>query len=293
MIKISDYEYKKCAMQISVASMAVNILLSGLKLICGILGSSSAMVSDSIHSLSDVFSTIIVIIGVKLASKKSDADHRYGHERLECLAAVILSVMLGIVGLSLGASGVRTMISGDLTAVPSLMAAAAAVISIVTKELMYIITKKTAERINSSALMADAGHHRSDALSSVGSLIGIMGARIGFPLLDPLASVVICLLILHSAYEIFKDAADKMVDKSCDKKTEESMAKKVLETKGVLSLDVIRTRLFGSKIYVDMEISADGDLSLREAHKIAQNVHDKIERDFPLVKHCMIHVNPK
>lgn len=293
MLKISDSEYQKSVMKISEISIVVNVFLSLMKFFCGVIGHSSAMVSDSIHSLSDVFSTFIVMIGVKMSAKKSDSDHRYGHERLECVAAILLSAMLAVVGLGLGVSGIKSIISYNEIVIPSLMAAIAAIISILVKEIMFRFTRNTAKRINSNALMADAWHHRSDALSSIGSFIGVAGAMLGFPILDPLASIVICGFILLSAYEIFKDATDKMVDKACDKETEDKIAETAKKIDGVISLDLLRTRLFGSKIYVDMEISADKNLTLENAHKIAQNVHDKIEEDFPLVKHCMIHVNPK
>ena len=140
--------------------------------------------------------------------------------------------------------------------------------------------------------MADAWHHRSDATSSVGAFIGILGARMGFPILDPLASVVICVLIAKASVDIFKDAIDKMVDHSCDEHTEEKMRETILNVDGVKRVDLLQTRLFGSKVYVDIEIATDGNLSLNEAHDIAEKVHHKIEQDFADVKHCMVHVNP-
>ena len=140
--------------------------------------------------------------------------------------------------------------------------------------------------------MADAWHHRSDALSSVGAFIGILGARMGYPILDPIASVVICIFIGKAAYDIFKDAVDKMVDKSCDEKTIQKMREVIASQTGVENIDLLQTRLFGAKIYVDIEIAADKTLSLENAHEIAQRVHDAVEKNFPLVKQCMVHVNP-
>lgn len=140
--------------------------------------------------------------------------------------------------------------------------------------------------------MADAWHHRSDALSSIGSFIGILGARMGYPVLDPLASVVICLMIVYASYEIFKDAIDKMVDRSCDEATINTMTALISAQKGVDHIDVLQTRKFGCRIYVDVEVSADDDLTLLEAHTIAENIHKAIESNFSEVKHCMVHVNP-
>ena len=140
--------------------------------------------------------------------------------------------------------------------------------------------------------MADAWHHRSDALSSVGSFIGIIGARIGFPILDPIASVIICAFILKAAIDIFVSSIDKMTDHACDAETAEKILYLVKNQEGVLGVDQLKTRLFGDKIYVDIEICADGEKTLNETHAIAQAAHDKIEQEFPKVKHCMVHINP-
>ena len=147
--------------------------------------------------------------------------------------------------------------------------------------------------IDSSALMADAWHHRSDAFSSIGALIGIAGARLGFPVMDSLASLVIFIFIVKAAADIFKDAMDKMVDHSCDEETERQIYNCVMKNKKVLGIDLLQTRIFGNKIYVDVEIQADAMCTLQEAHNIAEEVHDEIEKDFPKVKHIMVHVNPK
>ena len=157
---------------------------------------------------------------------------------------------------------------------------------------MYWYTRYYAKRIDSSALMADAWHHRSDALSSIGALIGIGGARLGFPVMDSIASVVIFLFIVKAAYEIFRDAMEKMVDHSCDEETEKKIHDCITQNPEVKGIDLLQTRIFGNKIYVDVEISLDGTITLQEAHGIAEDVHDAIEREFPKVKHIMVHVNP-
>lgn len=282
------------AYRVSAVSIAVNIGLSVFKLLAGIISASGAMISDAVHSASDVFSTIIVMIGVTVSQKKSDGDHPYGHERMECIASFILAVVLAITGGEIGLTGIRKIIAGNYhtLAVPGLLALAAAVISILVKEWMYWYTRVAAKKINSGALMADAWHHRSDALSSIGAFIGIFGARMGFPVLDAVASVIICLFIEKAAYDIFKDAMDKMVDKACPNEIVEEMKKVVRKEEGVIDIDDIKTRLFGDKIYVDIEFSADGKKTLEESHDIAERVHAAIEREFPTVKHCMVHVNP-
>ena len=270
------------------------MLLSIVKLAAGIIAHSGAMISDAIHSASDVFSTIIVMIGVKLSSKEADKEHPYGHERLECVAAMILAAVLMFTGVLIGYDGVINITSNKLDElpIPGSLALMAAILSIVVKEAMFWYTRHYANIINSGALMADAWHHRSDAFSSVGAMIGIVGARMGLPILDPFASVVICIFICKAAFDIFKDAVDKMVDHSSGEEVENDIKNRVLSHKGVERIDLLRTRAFGNKIYTELEISVNGQLPLIEAHEIAKNVHDDIEYTFPKVKHIMIHVNP-
>ncbi|WP_195985756.1 cation diffusion facilitator family transporter [Clostridium sp. D33t1_170424_F3] len=285
---------EQTAMHVSRVSILGNVLLTAFKLFAGIFARSGAMLSDAVHSASDVFSTVVVMIGVKLANRASDKDHPYGHERLECVAAILLAALLFATGIGIGANGVEHIVNGTHggLAVPGALALVAAVVSIVLKEAMYWYTRAAAKKIHSSALMADAWHHRSDALSSIGSFVGIFGARLGFPILDPIASVVICLFILKAAVDIFRDAINKMTDRACDDEVVEEIRGVAAEQEGVLAIDQIKTRLFGDKVYVDLEIQADGSETLTQAHGTAQCVHDAIEARFPAVKHCMVHVNP-
>ncbi len=284
----------KIAMRVSGVSIGVNVALSVFKLAAGLIAHSGAMISDAVHSASDVFSTIIVMIGVTISAKKSDKEHPYGHERMECVASILLAVLLFATGVGIGIQGVQKIAAGRLgeALIPGRLALIAAVVSIVVKEWMYWYTRGAAKKINSGALMADAWHHRSDALSSIGAFAGILGARLGFPVLDPLASVVICVFIGKAAWDIFQDAMNKMVDKACDDRTIQQIRQAVLESRGVEKIDAIRTRMFGARSYVDIEIAADENLTLKEAHKIAEDVHNRVEEQFPEVKHCMVHVNP-
>jgi len=291
---INDKKNEKLAMNVSVWSIVVNLILSIFKLFAGIIGCSYAMITDAIHSASDVFSTFIVMAGIKISNKKPDEKHEYGHERFECVAAIILAMLLAVVGVGVGYSAVSSIVKGQYNnvAIPSLLALIAAVVSIIVKEAMYWATIIVSKKVNSSALKADAWHHRSDALSSIGSLIGIVGARLGFPILDIIAGLIICLFILKVAVDIFIDSIRKMTDESCDKETEEKIKTCANEIDGVVDVDNIKTRLFGSKIYVDLEICCDNRLSLVDAHKIAEDVHNKIESEFPTVKHVTVHTNP-
>ena len=252
------------------------------------------MTSDAVHSASDVFGGLIVIIGVRFSSKESDSDHPYGHERFECVAALILSVALFLTGGTIGVSALQKILSGEYREleIKGQLALIAAITSIVVKEAMFWYTRINAKRIDSTALAAEAWHHRSDALSSVGALIGICGAELGLPILEPIASIVICLFIFKVAFDIFKDAIDRMVDHSCDKELERQMCACAADVEGVVSVDLLRTRVFGNKVYVDIEISADSMLPLAQGHLMADNVHESVEKEFPQVKHIMVHVNP-
>ena len=285
---------QKTAMKISMVSIVGNILLSLFKALAGIVANSGAMISDAIHSASDVFSTIVVIIGIRLSGKESDKEHPYGHERMECVAAILLATILAATGLFIGWSAVEkiTVQDDSALAVPGILALVAAVVSIAVKEAMFWYTRAGAKKIDSGALMADAWHHRSDAFSSIGALIGVGGAILGFPIMDSIASLVIFVFIAKAAYSIFKDAMDKMVDHSCDEKTEKEIYDYVISHDDVLGIDLLQTRIFGNKIYIDLEIEVDASYSLEKAHAVAEDVHKNIEQRFPKVKHIMIHVNP-
>lgn len=291
---IAETDFQRVADKVSITTIFGNLALSVLKLLAGILAHSSAMVSDAVHSASDVFSTVIVIVGIRMASKESDREHPYGHERLECEAAIILAMVLFMTGFGIGMGAFKNILGGNYgdLQVPGVLALAAALVSIAVKEAMYWYTRHYAKAIDSSALMADAWHHRSDALSSIGAFIGIGGARLGFPVMDSIASLVIFVFIIRAAYQIFRDAMDKMVDHCCDEETERQIHDCVMKNDRVLGIDMLHTRIFGNKIYVDVEIRADASSTLLEAHSIAEAVHDEIEQDFPRVKHIMVHVNP-
>lgn len=291
---LQEKQFEKEAMKVSTVSIVVNVLLSLFKLLAGVIAHSGAMISDAIHSASDVFSTIIVMVGIHLAGRKSDKEHPYGHERMECVAAIVLATVLAVTGLGIGWSAIQSIAkeSAGVVVVPGVLALVAAAVSILTKEGMYWYTRFHAKRIDSSALMADAWHHRSDALSSIGALVGIAASRMGYPLMDPLASLVICVFIEKAALDIFKDSINKMVDKACDEDTEQAIRECASKQEGVVRVDMLKTRVFGNKIYVDIEIGADGNETLREAHAVAEEVHNRIENEFPKVKHIMVHVNP-
>ena len=280
--------------RLSLVSLIGNALLSGFKLLAGVWGHSGAMISDAIHSFSDVLTTFIAWFGVKVSRRAADASHPYGHERLECVASLFLGIVLMGTGIGVGRAGLETIFSGQHETItpPGAIALVAAVLSIVSKEAMYWYTRYYAKLIHSDAFMADAWHHRSDAFSSIGSLIGIGGAMLGFPVMDSVASVVICVFILKVPYDILKDAVVKMLDTSCGEQYEAELQKFVSEQKDVVCVDTLHSRMFGSKVYVDLEIEVDGSKTLQEAHDVAERVHTELEHRFPDIKHVMVHLNP-
>lgn len=291
---MKEKSFKEQVVKVSYVSIFVNFLLSLIKFIAGFVAHSGAMIADAVHSASDVVSSILVIIGVNISEKESDEGHPYGHERLEGIISIILAIILLLVGLGIGNSAYEKIIAGNYSSlkIPGVLALVAAVVSVLTKEALFWYSIKVAKRTGSISLKADAWHHRSDALSSVGSFIGIFFARMGYPVLDPIASLVICLFILKVSFEIMKESFDRLIDKSCDKETQQEIKDIIINQEGVISLDDVKTRLFGNKIYVDVEISADGKSSLEDVHKIAESIHLTVEEKIPKVKHCMVHVNP-
>lgn len=287
-------ENNKIAYRVSGVSIGVNTALSVGKLLAGFLANSSAMISDGIHSASDVLSTVGVILGIKFSSKKEDKDHEYGHERLESIASILLAMLLLATGLAIGYDGFNklTHLSTITIPEPGMLALVAAAISIIVKEWMYWYTRRAAKKINSNALMADAWHHRSDSLSSIGAFVGILGARMGYLFLDPVASVVICLFIGKAAYDIFKEATDKLVDKSAGEIEESEIRKTVESVPGVMAIETLRTRQFGPRVLVDLEVYADNNISFREAHQISENVEAAVCETYPEVKEVMVHISP-
>lgn len=293
-----ENESSRITARMAMVGILGNIFLAAFKLCAGIAGHSAAMLSDSLHTLSDVFATLIAFFGVTLSKKEADREHPYGHERMECVASLILSVILFATGSGIGWKCLCAILDGSYKEMdtPGLLPVAAAIVSILVKEGMFWYTMYYAKKLKSGAFKADAWHHRSDALSSIGALAGIVGARHGFPVFDQIAGIVICIMILGVAVSIFRDAVEKMLDTSCDEEFEKGLEKYVHTFAGEngedMGVDFLRTRKFGERIYVEMEISLKGDMSLIEAHDIAEKLHDGLEKDFPDIKHVMIHVNP-
>ena len=282
---------QKVTRQVATIGVGGNIFLAAFKLFAGIFGNSTAMISDAVHSLSDVVATAIAFAGVRLAERDADSDHPYGHERFESIASLALGLILLFTGLAIGYSSLESIATRSYldAATPSLIALIAAIVSIVAKEGMFWYTRHWARAINSSAFMADAWHHRSDALSSVGALAGVGASMLGFHAGDAIASLVICVIILKVAFDVLKESLSSLTDTACDSAFEHELVDVISNTPGVIRIDDLRTRKFGNKVYVDAEIAVDGSQTLTQAHEIAEAAHDAVESHFDNVKHIMIH----
>ena len=296
---MEQVEYKKTIMRVSIVTIIWNAILSVSKVVIGFIAGAVSLVSDGFHSLSDVLSTIIVMIGAKISTKKEDKGHPFGHERFESVSSIILALLLFDTALFLGYKGVLSIIDfANGKRIESTgfiyVALGCAIASIVVKFFMYLYTIINAKKINSPSLKADGYHHLSDSLSSIASAIGIVGLIIGgnLELFDPIASILIALFIIKVAFDIFKDSINQLVDKAAPADVENSIRDLVLTCDGVISINSLKTRMFANKLYVELEIVVDGNITVKEGHKIASNVHDLIEGSNQNIKHCMVHVDP-
>lgn len=276
---------------LSLWTLGLNFLLGSLKLAAGLWGRSSAMVADAAHSYSDCASTVAVIAGLKMASKSADADHPYGHEKYELIFANILSILLGLTAVKIGYDALMVIAHGSYQ-VPGLAPLLAAVFSVAVKEVMYRLTLRKAKKIGSVAMEADAWHHRSDALSSVGAFVGILGARLGLPVLDPVTGLLVSILVLKVAIDLYRKSVSGLVDSSTDAETVARIQQFLADIDGIEEVNSLKTRVFGASAYADVTIKVDGALTVEEGHDIATLAHNKIEANLPKIKHIMVHIEP-
>lgn len=276
---------------LSLWTLGLNFLLGSVKLAAGLWGRSSAMVADAAHSYSDCASTVAVIAGLKMASKSADDDHPYGHEKYELIFANILSILLGLTAVKIGYDALMVIAHGSYQ-VPGLAPLLAAVFSVAVKEVMYRLTLRKAKKIGSVAMEADAWHHRTDALSSVGAFVGILGARLGLPVLDPVTGLLVSLLVLKVAIDLYRKSVSGLVDSSTDAETVTRIQQLLADMDGIEEVNSLKTRVFGASAYADVTIKVDGALTVEEGHDIATLAHNKIEANLPKIKHIMVHIEP-
>lgn len=285
--------------RVTLIGSIVNLILTAIKITAGVVGKSGAMIADGIHSLSDLASDIVVLIFVPIAGKAKDKDHQYGHGKFETLATLVVSLILMVVAIRLVASSAKSIISalsGNILPKPGYIALAAAIISIVSKEILYQYTTLVARRTDSSVCKANAWHHRSDALSSIGSLLGIGGAVIlgnKWTILDPVAAVIIGLMILFVAIKMAKAPIEELMEKSLDEETEKEITDIILATEGVQNMHNLKTRRNGQSKIIDCHIRVKRTISIVEAHDIATNVEKNLKQKFGNETQTSIHIEPE
>lgn len=284
--------------RVTIAGSIINILLLAFKFAAGILGHSAAMIADAIHSLTDFVTDAIVLVFVRLGSKPTDHDHDYGHGKYETLASAIIGVSLLVVGMMICYSGVtktyHAMCSEPLQQ-PGFIALAAAVASVVLKEWAYRFTVRVGRRCHSEAVVANAWHHRSDALSSVGTTVGIGGAIVlgeKWAVLDPLTAIVVSFFIMKAAWSVLSKAVDELTDGSLPKETEDEIEKIVNEDKDVSVVHNLCTRRIGNRIAIEMHVRMPGETSLYEAHRHATEIENRLKQRFGTATHISIHLEP-
>ena len=276
----------------------VNFLLMAFKFAAGILGHSSALVADAVHSLSDFATDIVVIVFVKISGKPEDDDHRYGHGKYETLATAIIGIVLFAVGIGLlvgGATKVADVLNGATLPAPSMIALIAAAVSIVSKEILYRYTARAGKDLNSQAVVANAWHHRSDAFSSIGTLVGVGGAIFlgeRWRILDPLAAIVVSAFIIKVAMELIKPCIDELLERSLPAETEKKILDIIASFPEVSSPHHLRTRRIGNHIAVEVHIRMDGQTSLEDAHAVATKVEKRLKVEFGPETHIGIHMEP-
>ena len=285
--------------RITLAGSIVNIVLLVFKFIAGILGHSAAMIADAIHSLSDFLTDIIVIVFVRLSSKPADHDHDYGHGKYETLATSVIGMALAVVAVMLGWDGIEKIIyvmQGNQLESPGIIALWAAILSIVLKEWIFRATRKVAKEENSKALEANAWHHRSDAMSSIGTAIGIGGAVMlgdSWAILDPIAAIVVCILIIVTAFKIIRQASGELLEESLPKDIEDKIEQIAYQDPLVSDIHKLHTRRIGNIIAIEMHLRMPSDVTLAESHIHANSIEKSLKQEFGNGTHIMLHIEPK
>lgn len=292
-------ERDKKVYRVTLLGSVVNLLLLVFKFVAGVLGHSAAMIADAVHSLSDFVTDLIVIVFVKISSKPEDADHAYGHGKYETLASCIIGLALIVVGVMMGYNATVKIVdvvrNGTELASPGIIALAAAVLSIVLKEWMFHLTRKVAREVDSPAVEANAWHHRSDALSSVGTAIGIGGAVLlgsKWAVLDPIAALVVSVFIVVQAAKILSDAIDQLMEKSLPRDVEQRICEIVYEEEGTSDIHHLRTRKIGSQISIELHVRMNGYLTLREVHDKSIAIEKRLRAAFGDSTYINLHVEP-
>ena len=284
--------------KVTIWGSIINVVLVIMKFLAGWLGNSAAMMADAVHSLSDAITDVFVLIFVRVSSQPADREHAYGHGKFETLGTSIVGLLLLSVGALLCWQGVEKILSvvhGEQLPVPGMMALWAALVSIVLKELTYRITLKVGREVKSDVTIANAWHHRTDALSSIGSGLGIGGAILlgdAWVVLDPIASVVVSIFILIAAIRILRDALDELLEHSLSDEVQQKIRCIVAEDKAVCELHNLRTRKVGNRYAIEMHLRMPGSTTLYEAHRHSMQLEQRLKQEFGPLTHTAIHIEP-
>ena len=284
--------------RVTLAGSAVNVVLLVFKFVAGFFGGSAAMIADAVHSLSDFITDVIVLLFVRLSSKPEDSDHDYGHGKYETLATSLIGLALLCVGVMIMYNGVRSIVSavmGKPLPQPGMIALAAALVSIALKEWAYRFTAKVGRECESQAVVANAWHHRSDALSSIGTAVGIGGAILlgdKWAVLDPIAAVVVSVFIIRTAWQLTKKSAGELLEQSLPAEMEREIETIVAREPMASEVHHLRTRRIGSHIAIEMHLRMPGDISLYESHQHATNIEQELRKRFGASTHIGLHVEP-
>ncbi len=289
--KISDDDRYRLGNRITLITIVINIFLAIAKVSAGVLLNSTAILADGIHTISDIGSSMGIIIGFFISRKPEDKEHPYGHEKAESIAGFILAILLTAVGINIGYSTFKIIVRGS-TEIPGSLAAWVAAVSILLKELQYRIAIYGGKKINSTALIADAWHHRSDALSSIAALIGILGARVGYKFLDPLAGFMVSIIIIKVGIELFIQGYNELMDISIEEEKLHRLINKIISHNEILNINKIRTRKHGSKVFVEIKVCVNPDFTVRKGHIISQAVEGMVHNNLDNVKEVLISIIP-
>lgn len=298
MTKSDNTSREKEIYKVTLCGGVVNLLLLVFKFVAGITAHSSAMIADAVHSLSDFVTDIVVIAFVRISGKPQDEDHEYGHGKYETFATAMIGAALLFVGIGIfadSASGIVGFMRGERLEAPGMLAFVAALVSVLSKEAVYRYTVIKGRRLNSKAVIANAWHHRSDALSSIGTMAGIGGAIFlgnTWRVLDPLAALVVSLFVIRVAWQLVKPSIDELLEKSLPKEMEDTITAVILSFKGVRSPHHLRTRYIGNTIAIEVHIRLDGSMTLNEAHDITKGIEAALKEKFGERTHIGIHMEP-
>ncbi|MGF7010884.1 cation diffusion facilitator family transporter [Lachnospiraceae bacterium PF1-21] len=290
----TELSTETCLKKVSLVDLAGNVFLTIIKFAAGTLSNSAALLSDAVHSASDVFSTLVMYVGVKVSTKEPNKKYPYGYGKLESVTAIIMSMILFSAGAGIGISGIQKIMAGnsDNLTTPGVFALIVALLSVAIKEGMFWYIYRFGKSVNSQAMLAEAWHQRTDALASIGSVVGILGARLGFPLLDPLAAIIIAVFILKTALSIFAEAVNKIIDRAIDDELKDQIKQIIISVEGVLAVHSVRGKYTADSIRVDAGFYINSEMTVAEAAEIKECVKYKLLEEIPNISYCMINAYP-